>query len=304
MPHARPVALSLALLFAAGCGSGAGVAPPAPASDQPGPRFPAESSAARHILANVGTGGAGSRSVQSRGESDEDDGGWGELQLPAITACSNGTYATDCSVWLFGGGVAPPLNFCRDAALYPSDLGPSATPLFDLSPSTFSLTYAGRQSPPIVSFATRWWDVRLQGGFAGSSRTAPAVTLTPTAPNAVTRGWLVFFTWSWPADVLLVPYALNEIQIPRNAAPLAVPPNGSATLRAFDCAGRKIAAQKISGGFGFSPDLSASSVASPASELVTPVFGGPAPSGSIGLSDDRGARSVVPVATATSSPGR
>lgn len=302
MTYGRTLAMSLALMFAAGCAGGGPATSPATAPLQPqsSAPYPAESSAARWILANVGRDGAASRSAQSW---DDDDGGWSELQLPVVKPCANGTYATDCAAWQFGAG-APALNFCRDAALYPSDVGPSALPVSPLGPSSFALSYTGRLSPPVVAFATRWWTVRLQGGISGPSRAASALTVTPLSPSDVTRGWLVFFTWSWPADVLLVPFAINEIQVPQNAAPLAVPPNGSATLRAFDCVGRKIAARKLSGSIGFSADSSLASVTSAGSELVAPVFGGAAPAGSIGLSDDRGARALVPVAAATSSPGR
>jgi hypothetical protein len=327
MSHGRSVAVSLALLLAAGCASGGSTPPPAPALQQPqaAAQYPTESSAARHILANAGRSGTTSRAPQSWDgrDDDDDDGGWGELQLPVISSCGNGTYATDCAVWVWGSngtgnaggtrsavrsaqsvaaGTPPVLNFCRDAALFPSDLGAPASPLTDLRTSSFSLSYSGTKPAPIVSFATRWWNVKLEHTFSGSSTFAPAIAVTPTLTGGAARGWLVFFTWSWPSDIMLVPFAINEIQAGAGSSPLAIPAGGAAQLGAFDCLGRKITARKRGSGFGFNASLSASSLTSAGSELNAPVFGGAAPSGSVALSDDRGARTGVPVVAASASP--
>jgi len=320
MSRGRSIAVSLALLLGAGCASSASAPPvPAPQQAQPAPPYPAESSAARHILANVGKDRAASRSPQSW-EGDDDDGGWDELQLPAVQPCGNGTYATDCSVWVWRTGSpggtrsavrsaqsvntsAPPvLNFCRDAALYPADLGPPAIAPSGLAASSFSLRYAGTKPAPIVSFATGWWNVKLQGTFSGTSTYAPSMTVTPALTTGAARGWLVFFTWSWPADIALVPYAINEIQLAASSSPLAIPPAGSAQLGAFDCLGRTIVARKRGSDFGFSPDLGVSSLTSAGSELNAPVYGGANPGGSVLLSDDRGARTTAAVVSANPSP--
>jgi hypothetical protein len=326
MPQGRWTAVSLALLLAAGCAPGGSASPPAPAPQSQTPsaaQYPAASSAARHILAGVGTA-APSRDVQSWDDrDDDDDGGWGQLQLPVLQPCGNGTYATDCGVWVFGTngtggsggtrsavrsaqsvgtGTPPSLNFCRDAALFPADLGAPATPVTDLSTSSFSLSYSGTKAPPIVSFATRWWNVRLERTFSGTSTFAPAVAVTPTLTGGASRGWLVFFTWSWPADVLLVPFAINEIQVAAASSPLALPAGGSAQLGAFDCLGRKITARRRGSGFGFNAALTASSLTSAGSELNAPVFGGQHPAGSVSLTDDRGAQTGVPVVAAPATP--
>jgi hypothetical protein len=321
MLNARAGALALAMTLAAGCGS-AGSAPPAPpaaAQPQAGQNAPAESSAARYILAK--TGGASRAPQHFDGDNDEDDGDFGTLQLPVIRSCGNGTYATDCAAWSWtsspggtrsaarapqtvGTGTPPILNFCRDAASMPLAFTPSA-PVLASGSTTFSLSYTGTKAPPIVTFATRWWNVALTGTFSGTSTIAPAMSFAPTLTNGASRGWLVFFTWSWPADILLVPYAINEIQLDAGSAPLTVPRGGSATLDAFDCLSRPIAAKRSGSGFGFSSDLRAASATSAAAELRAPVFGGSNPNGFVYLSDDRGARTtaqVVPGPSPTPAP--
>ncbi|HZW53496.1 MAG TPA: hypothetical protein VFF00_05630 [Candidatus Elarobacter sp.] len=321
MLQGRAGALALAMTLAAGCGS-AGSAPPAPpaaAQPQSGPNVPPESSAARYILANAG--GASRAPQRFDGDDDEDDGGFGTLRLPVIRPCGNGTYATDCAAWSWtgtggggtrgavrapqalGAGTPPILSFCRDGASMPLAFTPSA-PVLASGPSVFALSYTGTKSPPIVTFATRWWNVALQGTFTSTSTSAPAISFTPTLTNGASRGWLVFFTWSWPADVLLVPYAINEIQLDAGSSPLAVPRGGSATLDAFDCLSRTISAKRVGSGFGFSSDLHAASATSAGSELRAPVFGGSNPDGFVSLSDDRGARSTTQVVAAPSpTPG-
>jgi hypothetical protein len=313
--HGRTAALSLALLFAAGCGGGGGsnpvTTPPAP---QPTPSpassmIPSGSSAATYILGNVNTSAT---AATRRAPSDQDDGGWSELQLPPLQPCGNGALATDCKVWIFApavgssakrtprtpivGSQPPAFNFCRDAALYPSDLGRPAIPISGLGAGGFSLAYSGTKALPVVSFATRWWAVSLSSTFASNATIAPSIGVTPTATTTPARGWLLFFTWSWPADVLAIPFQINEIQLAASSSPMAIPPGGSGQLGAFDCLGRPITAIAPAGsGFGFSADLTAGSVTSAGPELNVPLYTGPAPNGSAVLYDDRGAVTATPV---------
>ncbi len=153
MKHGRTVALSISLLLGAGCGGGGGssaapLAPGAPAATpSPAPSlYPAGSSAASYILANVNPS---QTSVSRPAPSDPDDGGWSALQLPPLQDCGNGALATDCKVWIFApaagsaaartprtpivGSRPPTFNFCRDAAAYPSDLGRAALPITGLA---------------------------------------------------------------------------------------------------------------------------------------------------------------------------
>jgi hypothetical protein len=312
MIHGRMVALALAALLA-GCSASGSVTPPAP-QQQVAPPL-AGSSAARIILANAGLGGAASRSPQGWGGGDDDDGDRGLLQLPVLKSCGGGTFATDCSVWVFGSGggptrdaarsaqsvaagAPPALNFCRDGGSFPADLGAPATPPQLLGATySFSLTYAGTKSPPIVSFVTRAWNLDVQGTFAASATTA-SIRATPTLLTGASRGWLVFFTWTWPADILLIPYEINEIQLAASSSPLLIPAGGSAPLGAFDCLGRKITARVAGSGFGFNHNLSAGSLTSATSELNVPVFAGSRPSGFVYLTDDRGAQVAAPVGPA------
>ena len=317
MINSRTVALAFAALLVTGCTTGSSVTPPAQMQQaQSAAHYPADSSAARAILASAG-GGATSRAPQRwSGEGDQDDGGWDELRLPALEPCGGGTYAVTCAAWAFGpgggptrsaaraaqslaGGTPPVLNFCRDGGLFPSDLGaPAIAPQLLGATYTFSLSYVGAHAAPIVSFATRWWNINVQGTFTGTSTTASRIAVTPVLTTGASRGWLIFFTWSWPADILLVPYAINEIQLGAGSPPLAIPANGSATLGAFDCLGRRITARTTGAGFGFNPNLSGTTATSPASELNVPVYGGSHPSGYIYLSDDLGARTLDPVTLA------
>jgi hypothetical protein len=317
MSFARQVAIALSLLLAAGCSPGSGtVAPPtAPTAQQPqsGPRIPAGSSAAQYILGGIDT----TRAAQRHDDDDrDDDGGWGELRLPVLQPCGGGILATDCSVWSFTNGrggrslrpsavtlASPPLlNFCRDAGRVPADLLPLAQPVLGLGTSAFSLSYTGTKPAPIVSFATRWWDVSLSGAFTGTATTANAIIVYPLVTDSAYRGWLVFFTWSWPADILAIPFAVNEIQLAAASSPLAIPAGGSAPLGAFDCLGRPIAAGASGSGFGFDPARTISRVTSATSELNVPVYGNAKPTGVVYLSDDRGARTADPVTVAPSSP--
>ena len=324
MTFGRSIALGFALLLAAGCSGGSSSTTPAPWPPPQQPQskalYPQDSSAAKTILANVGS--AAARAPQGwtgDGDHDADDGDLSTLVLPKIVSCGDGTYSTDCSLWRWGSptgtrsvargglalsginGTAPSLNFCRDALLYPSDLGAPATPIFGGSLYGFTLTYLGTKQAPIVGFATRWWNVSFSSGFTGTSKTGN-VTLSPTLTNGASRGWLAFFTWSWPADVMLVPYAINEIQLNAASSPLAVPANGSAQLGAFDCLGRPIAATRFGSGFGFNPAQASGLITSAAAELNAPVYGGRNPNGLIYLSDDKGARTVTTVAPATPGP--
>jgi hypothetical protein len=312
----RTVALSFSLLLAAGCGGGGGssAAPAAPgppaATPSPAPSlYPSGSSAATYILGNVNPA---QTSTSRHAPSDPDDGGWSELQLPPLQQCGNGALATDCKVWIFApaagsaaaraprtpivGSRPPTLNFCRDVAAYPGDLGRAAIPITGLAGTSFSLAYNGTKALPIVAFATRWWTVSLTNTFASSATIAPAVGVTPTVADTSARGWLLFFTWSWPADVLAIPFQINEIQLAASSSPMAIPPVSSGLLGAFDCVGRPISATAAFGsGFGFSPDLTTTSVTSAGPELNLPLYTGPAPSGSAVLFDDRGAVSATPV---------
>lgn len=312
MRSAWMLGLSCALALAAGCapGGNGGMTPRLDAPAQAGPNIPAGSSAARHILGRVTQS---TRSVKDYG-GEEDDGGWSELDLPALVDCGNGSLATDCRAWALGGrgggirsvgratesagiGAAPVLNFCRDAARYPNaDLGVSAQRFIAIGTQTFTLRYLGAKPTPIVSFATRWSDVTLTGTFAPNATLAPAIALTPAQPNRATRGWLLFFTWSWPADVLLIPFAVNEIQVSALSSPLAIAPNGTAPLLAFDCLGEPITARALGSGIGFSADLDTERTTSSGNVLKTTVYGGVAPSGTVVLRDDRGAQTIVPVA--------
>ncbi len=323
MSFARRLAISLSLALVAGCsGGGATVGlAPAPLQPQSAPLYPDSSSAARHILSGIES----SRSAQRHDDGREDDGDWHALHLPVLQPCGNGILASDCSVWSFTNGrtpralatasitlASPPvLNFCRDAGLFPADLGTPAQPMLGIGTSAFSLRYAGTKPAPIVSFATRWWDVALANTFTGTSTSANAIALTPLTADTAYRGWLVFFTWSWPADILAIPFAVNEIQLGAATSPLAIPPGGSAALGAFDCLGRPIAALAAGSGFGFNPDGSGTQRTSATSELNAPVYGGTSPSGAVYLSDDRGARTTDPVVAAapptpapTGPPGR
>ncbi len=120
--------------------------------------------------------------------------------------------------------------------------------------------------------------------------------MTPSLTDTAARGYLLFFTWSWPADVLLIPFGVNEIQLAASSSPLAIPPGTSAALGAFDCLGRPIAATSSFGsGFGFSADLKTTSVTSTGPELNVPVYTNATPAGSAVLYDDRGAVVQTPV---------
>ena len=310
MSFTRPLALSVSLLLAAGCASGSGsVAPPAPLQPPAAPLFPAGSSAAQYILGGIDT----SRAAQHHEEGDEDDGDWHELRLPVLHSCGNGIVATDCSVWTFTNGRggrslrstaaapianAPSLNFCRDS--FPiADLGAPAQPVSGLGTSAFYLAYTGTKPAPIVTFATRWWAVSVANTFIGNATIANPVTLAPVVTGSAYRGWLVFFTWSWPADILAIPFAVNEIQLSAASAPLAIPPGGSAPLGAFDCLGRPITATAVGSGFGFNPDHSGARLTSATAELNVPVYGGANPAGAMYLSDDHGARTVDAVSAGT-----
>lgn len=314
MSFARPLAMSLSLLLAAGCSPGGGaVAPPAPQPPS-APLFPAGSSAAQYILGGIDA----SRAAQHHDEDedgDDDDGGWHDLRLPVLQSCGGGIVATDCAVWTFTNGRggrslrstapaplanAPSLNFCRDA--FPADLGAPAQQMLGLGTSAFYLAYTGTKPAPIVTFATRWSNVSVANTFTGTATVANPVTLAPVVTGSAYRGWLVFFTWSWPADILAIPFAVNEIQLSAASSPLAIPAGGSAQLGAFDCLGRPITATATGSGFGFNPNRSGTRLTSAGAELNAPVSGGANPSGAVYLSDDRGARTVDPVVAGPPAP--
>ncbi|HEY0614457.1 MAG TPA: hypothetical protein VGC96_07440 [Candidatus Elarobacter sp.] len=315
MLHGRAAALALALVFAAGC-AGAGIDSTAPPTSAV-PQGLDGSSAARFILAHAGTA---SRSPQSFGrDGNDDDGDWGTLQLPFVQSCGNGTLATDCAVWAWTSsprgprdaarsaqsvtpaGTPPVLNFCRDASLAPFGFS-FAAPVVSAGPSPFALAYTGTHAPPIATFATRRWNVDVQGTFSSTATIAPNGSVSPLLADGASRGWLVFFTWSWPADILLVPYAINEIQLRSGSSPLTVPRSGSAELGAFDCLNRGITARRSNASFGFAPSLRGDTLTA-ANPLAATVYGGSNPSGSIALGDDRGARTTAQV-VAGPAPGR
>jgi hypothetical protein len=316
----RIVGLSLLLLLATGCGggggssSGGGSIAPTPPTPSPAPTIPATSSAAAYLVANVNQ----SPPPTPYGPTDQDDGGWSELNLPTLQQCGNGTLATDCAVWSFveqttssnarapraarrprvavAGSQPPTLNFCRDAASYPSDLGSSAIPVQGLGTEPFSLTYSGTKQPPIVTFATRPWAVNVAGTFSGNAKSAPAIAITPAVTGTPSRGWLLFFTWTWPADVLVIPYQVNEIQLNAASSPLALAPKSSGRLGAFDCLAHPITATaSLGSGFGFSADLKTASVTSTGAELNVPIYAGAAPGGAAVLYDALGATVQTPV---------
>ena len=318
--HAGALSLSLSLLLAAGCGGGGGGGgastplAPAPTPSPAASQYPSASSAATYMLSKVSS----SPPNVQYGPNNQDDGGWSELQLPALQQCGNGALATDCKVWTFSGQTGsatsrtprsarfprtpivgsrtPTLNFCRDAASYPGDLGRPAIPVTNLSGTIFSVSYSGTKALPIVTFATRAWTVQVTNSFSAAANSAPAIGVTPAVTDTPARGWLLFFTWSWPADVLLMPFGINEIQLASSSSPLAIPPGTSAPLGAFDCLGRPITATSSFGsGFGFSADLTSASVTSAGPELNVPVYTGATPAGNAVLYDDRGATVQTPV---------
>ena len=312
MKHGRRSSWLLALVVAAGCSAGgSGRAVPAPdtaslAPQTAQPAIPSESSAARYILGRVDA-----RRTLSGGD---DDSGKNDLDLPALAQCAGGALATDCAAWRLGtaptvdrlghvhpGSGPPNLNLCRDVAAFPDDLdkrvpGPAA-----VGPQTFAVTYLGSKPAPVVSFATHWWQVRLGGTFAGTATSAPAVTLTPVDTTHGYRGWLVFFTWSWPADVLLVPFSVNEIQLAATSAPLTIPLGGSANSGAFDCLGRTIQAV-ASDDLSFDAAGLRHGLTTAGSELNAPVYALRNGDGRLTLADDRGARTIVPVSLGTPVP--
>jgi len=307
--YGRTLALACAAILIAGCSSGAGTQPAlAPAYQAPAPAIPAGSSAAAHILAQLGA----ARTPASAG-GDYDDGGWSSLQLPALAACGGGTYSNDCANWVVNGGpttgapctranpncnnVIPPpppdLNFCSAAA--PAGLAPPAIAPVAFAPQTFSLMYAGSRAAPIVTFPTRWDAVSVSGSFSGTSTSAGAITVTPSPRAGAARGWLLFFTWSWPADVFLVPYQVNEVQIAGTSAPLNLAGGSPAQLAAYDCLGRNLSAIAAGRGFGFSSDERAKTVSARAATLNAPVWFGTGAAGAIVVYDDRGGNALTTV---------
>ncbi|HWT04996.1 MAG TPA: hypothetical protein VN224_04495, partial [Xanthomonadales bacterium] len=62
------------------------------------------------------------------------------------------------------------------------------------------------------------------------------------------------------------------------------------------------AATAAGSGFGFNPDHSGARSTSATAELNVPVYGGANPSGTVYLSDDRGARTIDPVSSGTPAP--
>jgi hypothetical protein len=259
-----------------------------------------------------------------------DDGGWSQLVLPVLQSCGNGAYSNNCANWVLpttinrlgalGPGAPPVLDFCSAAATYPqAAFGNSATAISPLAPATFSLTYTGTQPLPIVTWVTAPWVASLTGSFTPTSATASNITITPLLTTTAGRGWLLFFTWSWPADIFIVPYQVNEIQLAASSSPVGLPSGGSAPLDAFDCLQRGIGAFAIGTGFAFSPPPSSpggwgppgwgwgpqpsltTSSSGPVMQATVYATGGP-PLGWIFLGDDRGATTLTTVAPATPTP--
>jgi hypothetical protein len=239
------------------------------------------------------------RAIASKG--NDDDGGRSELNLPGLTPCGNGIFANDCSAWSFGMhnfrvivSAAPTLSFCAAAADYPAqDLGPASAALHDLSPASFAVSYTGSGATPIQTYVTRPSLISLAGTFSGTS-TSATISVSPAAATSVGRGWLVFSTSSSPADVVLVPYDVNEIQVASGDAPLSLG-SGSAPLGAFDCLGGPIEAKILGAGASFDPNRHQSKFASASAELNATVYGRPNPATRIVLSDDRGASATISV---------
>lgn len=311
----RTLAVAAALSLVIGCSGGgssggSSVAPPAAPTPTPTPAPLLGSSAAAHILAAVNQ--AAVTSPQPIATGAPDDGGEGELQLPSLGDCGNGSLSNNCAAWIFAAAVTsssarrplvllppgqpPVLNFCRDAGTYPrAEFGPSAQPVLALQPGAFSLAYVGSQAGPIGTFVTRQWVLDVQNTFAQNALTAPAISVTPTLSTTAGRGWIVFFSWTWPADVLLVPYSVNEIQLAATSAPLGVPAGSSANLRAFDCLGRPLNASATGAGVGFDAAYTQQSASSTTAILDVPVFASATSAGTVVVGDDAGARASVHV---------
>jgi hypothetical protein len=332
----RYFAMVLGLSLLAGCSSAGPAALPSSPTGQTSltssATYPANSSAARHILGATGSSSLRRTQGVNYGGHPYDDGGWSLLVLPVLQSCGNGAYSNNCANWVLpttinrlgalGPGAPPVLDFCNQAADYPqATFGNSATPISPLGPAIFSLTYTGTQPLPIVTFVTAPWVASLTGSFAPTSAGAPNITVTPLLTSAAGRGWLLFFTWSWPADIFIVPYQVNEIQLAASSSPLGLPNGGSATLDAFDCLQQGIDAFAIGTGFSFSPPAGSHSgppgwgqfpgfeqpnsltTSSTGPVLQAPVYAteGP-PQGWILLGDDRGATTLTTVGPATPSP--
>ncbi|MGD1067668.1 MAG: hypothetical protein ABR975_12705, partial [Vulcanimicrobiaceae bacterium] len=262
----RNLAVLLAVGLLAGCSSSSGALAPSSAVQQPqqtqsSALYPAGSSAARHILANVDTTAVRRRTQSSSSSSSYDDGGWGQLVLPAVQPCENGAFSNNCANWgtLQGNRVggtsvvpgAPDLDLCSDAADYPqATLGNPVEYPGPLAPTTFTLAYSGSQPLPIISFNTRLFVASLSNGFAPNAASA-SMTLTPLLTSTAGRGWLLFSTWSWPADFIVIPYQVNEIQVAQSSSPVVTAPGSPGTLGAFDCLQRPMGALMLGDGVTF-----------------------------------------------------
>jgi hypothetical protein len=332
----RNLAVLLAAGLLAGCSSSSGSPAPSATVQQPpqtlsSALYPAGSSAARHILANVDPTTVRRRAQGSGTSSSYDDGGWGELLLPAVQPCANGAYSNNCANWgtpqpMRTGGTtiapgAPDLDLCGDAADYPqTTLGDPVEYPEPLAPTTFSLAYSGSQPLPIISFDTRQFVASLSNGFAANSASA-SMTLTPELTTSAGRGWLLFSTWSWPADFILIPYQVNEIQIAQSSSPLAVSPGNPGTLGAFDCLQRPMAALMLGSGvtFGSTGDWPVFTTSSTTNVMQATVAATDSrPQAAILVVDDRFGTALttvtpatpvatltpVPTPTATPTPGR
>lgn len=143
--------------------------------------------------------------------------------------------------------------------------------------------------------ATGQWVATVQNTFAGSALDAPDISVVPSLTGTAGRGWLVFFSWTWPADVLLVPDSVNEIQLAATSAPLGVPAGLSANLGAFDCVGRPLQAFAAGPGIGFDPSYQQQLATSPSNVIDVPVYAAASAAGTIVVGDDVGARAATTV---------
>ena len=313
MRYQRWLATVLAAGLLAGCSAGAGSVPSsvAPGGD---PSLNG-SSAARHILANVPS----SRTIADRhragSASDYDDGGWSELALPQLVACGSGVYSTNCALWSYpptsspnatarstqtvvigggGGSSGPPvLDFCAAQPSWTTfladDGATSAPTLHRLGPVNFSVKYLGTQTGQVVAFATNPLIASLTGSFSNGN--PAAFTMTPAIATTAGRGWLLLFTWSWPADVLAIPYSINEIQLAPDSGALTLTGSSNAKLAAFDCLGDAVTART----FGKGVSVGAPAASSLAGEFISTVSGGASSAATILLTDAAGASAAVPV---------
>ncbi|MBV8079586.1 MAG: hypothetical protein JO186_04330, partial [Actinobacteria bacterium] len=215
---------------------------------------------------------------------------------PFVSSPNSNARSTQTAVIGGGGGGGlggpPVLDFCGAQPSFTqflSDAGATSAPqLHRLGTVNFDVKYLGTQTGPIVTLPTNPFIASLTGGFATGSTTAQ-FAMTPSITTTAGRGWLLIFTWSWPADILIIPYSINEIQLAPYDTAVAL--NGSAKLAAFDCLGDTIAATT----FGNGVTVGAPATSSLAGEFITTISGGASSAATILLTDNGGASAAVPV---------